>query len=180
MDFGRFFTFLILFTVGMTTWTRDQPVARPLPTHKTTQTQYKRTQTSIPSEGFEHTIPVFERAKTVHVLDGAATLIGNSRSLTQEILPYICSSKVNFHVHSSLPIGLQMRNSIKSPLSSEMTTFLHVLRGTLPLDAHTPALHNIWTSLHELTSILALNMFRVKLVLESNSAISRLRKAEKP
>jgi hypothetical protein len=26
--------------------------------------------------GFEHTIPVFERAKTVHALEGAATVIG--------------------------------------------------------------------------------------------------------
>jgi hypothetical protein len=31
---GRFFSFLILYTVGMTPWTGDQPVARPLPTHR--------------------------------------------------------------------------------------------------------------------------------------------------
>jgi hypothetical protein len=39
-------SFLILYTVGRTPWTGDQPVARPLPTHRTTQTQ-KLTQTSI-------------------------------------------------------------------------------------------------------------------------------------
>jgi hypothetical protein len=33
-------------TVGRTPWTGDQPVARPLPTHRTTQTQKKR-QTDI-------------------------------------------------------------------------------------------------------------------------------------
>jgi uncharacterized membrane protein len=30
----------------------------------------------MPQAGFEPTIPVFERAKTVHALDGAATVIG--------------------------------------------------------------------------------------------------------
>jgi hypothetical protein len=44
------------------------PVARPLPAHTTS-----RTETSMPQVGFEPTIPVFERAKTVHALDRAAT-----------------------------------------------------------------------------------------------------------
>jgi hypothetical protein len=52
------------------------PVARPLPAHRTTQTQKKRIQTSVPPVGFEHTIQLFERAKIVHALDGAATVIG--------------------------------------------------------------------------------------------------------
>jgi hypothetical protein len=43
--------------------------------HRTTQTQNKLTQTSMPPVGFEHTIPVFERAKTVHASDHAATVI---------------------------------------------------------------------------------------------------------
>jgi hypothetical protein len=50
----------------------DQPVARPLPIHRTTQTQNKRTQTSIPRVGFESATPLFEGAKTVHALDCAA------------------------------------------------------------------------------------------------------------
>jgi hypothetical protein len=54
----------------------DQVVARPLPRHRTTQTQNKRTQTSMSHVGFEPTNPVFERAKTVHALDCAATVIG--------------------------------------------------------------------------------------------------------
>jgi hypothetical protein len=49
----------------------DQPVARPLPTHRTTQTQ-----TSMPSVGFEITISAFEQAETVHALERAATVIG--------------------------------------------------------------------------------------------------------
>jgi hypothetical protein len=41
-----------------------------------TYTQNKRTQTSMLRVGFEPTIPVFERAKTVHALDRAAAVIG--------------------------------------------------------------------------------------------------------
>jgi hypothetical protein len=54
--------------VGRTPWSGDQPVARPLPTHRITQIQNKRTQTSMNRVGLEPTIPVFERAKTVHAL----------------------------------------------------------------------------------------------------------------
>jgi hypothetical protein len=32
LDLGRFFSYLIVYTVGRTPWTGDQPVARPLPT----------------------------------------------------------------------------------------------------------------------------------------------------
>jgi hypothetical protein len=71
-----FFSFLILCTVGRTPWMGDQAVARPLRIHRTTQTQNKPTQTSMPRVRFEATTPVFEQAKTVHVLDCAATVIG--------------------------------------------------------------------------------------------------------
>jgi hypothetical protein len=55
LGLGLFIISLILYTVGRTLWTGNQPVARPLPTHRTTQTQNKRTQTSMPRVGFEHT-----------------------------------------------------------------------------------------------------------------------------
>jgi hypothetical protein len=64
------------YTVGRTPWMGDQPIARPLRTHRTTQAQNKRTQTSMPWVGFEPTIPAFERAKTVHALDRERTLLG--------------------------------------------------------------------------------------------------------
>jgi hypothetical protein len=71
-----FFQFLNFFyTVDRTPWTEDQPVARPLTPHITTQTQNKRTQTSMPRVGFEPKIPVFEQEKTVHALDRAAAVI---------------------------------------------------------------------------------------------------------
>jgi hypothetical protein len=52
-------------------------VASPLPTHRTAQTQNKRTQTFTHHAGFEPTILMFERAKTINALDRAATKIGN-------------------------------------------------------------------------------------------------------
>jgi hypothetical protein len=72
------FQFLNLYTVGRTHWTVDQPVARPLPAHRTTETHNKRTQTPMPRVGFEPTIPVLELPKTVHAIDRAATVIGVS------------------------------------------------------------------------------------------------------
>jgi hypothetical protein len=66
----------LLYTIGRTPWTEGKPVARPLHTHRTTQMKNKRTQISMPWTGFETTIPVFEREKTVYALDRAATVIG--------------------------------------------------------------------------------------------------------
>jgi hypothetical protein len=50
------------YTVSRTPWTEDQPVARPLPTHRITKTRNKGKQTFMPWVGFELTIPVFELA----------------------------------------------------------------------------------------------------------------------
>jgi hypothetical protein len=76
MDLGRLFSFLINTHSVALLGRGDQPLARPLPSHRTTQIQNERTQTSIPRVGFEPTTPVFERAKTVHALDRATTVIG--------------------------------------------------------------------------------------------------------
>jgi hypothetical protein len=77
LGLGLSFSLLILFTLDRTPWTGDQPVARPLPTHRTTQqAQNKRTRTYMPPVGFETTISVLEQEKTVHVLDRA--VIGQS------------------------------------------------------------------------------------------------------
>jgi hypothetical protein len=60
-----------------TPWMGDEPVARPLPTHRATQTQNKRTQTPMPWVWFEPATSVFKRTKTVHFLDRAASVIGD-------------------------------------------------------------------------------------------------------
>jgi hypothetical protein len=67
------FQFLNLYTVGGTPWMGDQPVARPLPTHRTI-IQNNRAQTSKPRVEFEPTILVFGRTKPDHALDRAATV----------------------------------------------------------------------------------------------------------
>jgi hypothetical protein len=63
----RFFSFIILYTVGSIPWT-DQPVARPISAHRTEQAQNKLTQTSMSRVGFEPTTPTFERAKTQNII----------------------------------------------------------------------------------------------------------------
>jgi hypothetical protein len=70
------FSLLIIYSVGRTPWTGDQPVTRPLPTRRTTETQNRGTQTSMPQVEFEPTIPAFvsERAETVLALDRMATV----------------------------------------------------------------------------------------------------------
>jgi hypothetical protein len=78
LGLSRFFSFLILYVVGRTPWTGNQPVARPLSTHRTIQTQNKRTQTSVLWVGFKPMIPVFEQAKEVHDLYRADTVIGRT------------------------------------------------------------------------------------------------------
>jgi hypothetical protein len=83
LGLGRFFSFLIFYRVGRTPWKGDQPVTRPLPAHRTAQTQNKSTQTSMPRVGLEPAIPVSERTKTVHAVDRAATVIGSWRSLAE-------------------------------------------------------------------------------------------------
>jgi hypothetical protein len=70
------YKFLNVYTIGKTPWTGDQPVARPLPTYRTTQTRNKRIQTSMPRVGLDPKIPEFERTKTVHPSDRVATVIG--------------------------------------------------------------------------------------------------------
>jgi hypothetical protein len=87
------FTLVILYTVGRTSWTGDQAVARPLSTHRTVQTQNKRTQISMPWVGFEPTIPTLERMRTVHASVHAATVIGIYLLAGMHLLillPFIC------------------------------------------------------------------------------------------
>jgi hypothetical protein len=72
---GRSFSYLIYTqSVGLLGRVISPSQGRYL--HTGRHKQKKRTQTSMPWVGFESTIPAFERAKTVHALDRAATAIG--------------------------------------------------------------------------------------------------------
>jgi hypothetical protein len=63
------FQFLNLYTVGRTPWNGGISPSQGRYLHTDTQT-------SIPRVGFQPMIPVFERAKTVHALVHAVTVIG--------------------------------------------------------------------------------------------------------
>jgi hypothetical protein len=120
----------LFYTDGRTPWTSDQPVARPLPTHRTTQTQNKRTWTSMPWVGFEPTILASKRAKRAHALDRAATVIGpsiylpihNSQAYSLLTLQKnsICSRKEllrDTHIKIT-PAASEMRNNtLKEPMN---------------------------------------------------------------
>jgi hypothetical protein len=75
-----------------------------------TYTQNKRTQTFMPWMGFEPTTPVFERPKTVHALDRAATVIG---SLAKHTLVQLLSSSCNSNLprFTSMPPRIAPRES---------------------------------------------------------------------
>jgi hypothetical protein len=85
VDLGHFFSFLTYTQSVGFLGRRISPVLRSLPTHRTTQTRNKRTQTSVLRVWFELTIPTFKRAKTVHALDRAAIVIGHPVSHTLNI-----------------------------------------------------------------------------------------------
>jgi hypothetical protein len=79
VDLGRFFSLIYTQSVGLLGQGISPLQVRYL--HRITQTQNKRTQSSMPRVGFEPTIPVSERAKTVDTLDRAATVIGSMEQL---------------------------------------------------------------------------------------------------
>jgi hypothetical protein len=83
VDLGPFSQFLNLYTFGRTPWMGDQPVARPI---------LKRKQKSMPRVGFEPTIPVFEREKTVQALDRQFTfyLTENMTRIYYKDVPINC------------------------------------------------------------------------------------------
>jgi hypothetical protein len=74
LDLGSFFSFLILYTAGRTPWTERISPSQGHYLHTGQHKQNKRKQTSMHWVGFEPTIPAFERAKTVHASDRAATV----------------------------------------------------------------------------------------------------------
>jgi hypothetical protein len=55
----------------------------------------------MPSVGFENTVPVFERAKTVHALDRGAILIGAIPSNPCKfVIIHILQECVDLYIHS--------------------------------------------------------------------------------
>jgi hypothetical protein len=75
VDLGRFFSFLI-YTQSVRLLRLGIRPSQGRYLHTEQHKQNKRTQTPMPRVGFEPVILLFERAKTVHVLYRAATVIG--------------------------------------------------------------------------------------------------------
>jgi hypothetical protein len=106
----------------------DQPVSRPLPTRRTTQTQNKCTQTSMPRMGFKLTFPAFEQVNTVHTLDRAATVL-----IGRTLLLYLFI-KVMINRHNSY-LALLLLSTIYKVLSNlliRLTTYICNIMGYCP------------------------------------------------
>jgi hypothetical protein len=84
VDLGRFFSFLI-YTQSVRFFGRGISPSQ--------DKQNKCTQTYMPRVRFEPTIPVFERAKAVHTLYRAATVIGQYQKWADIIVPEDNSKK---------------------------------------------------------------------------------------
>jgi hypothetical protein len=103
------FQFLNIYTVVRLIYKGYHPVPRPLPTHRTTQTQNKRTQTSVPWVGFAPTISVFEREKTFHALHRQTV-----KSMRFEPLPL---------EHIVWAFNTRMWRSLKTPPNGQQSKF---------------------------------------------------------
>jgi hypothetical protein len=78
---GRFFSFL-LYTQSVGFLERGISPSQGLYLHtEQHKTQKKPNQTSMPLVRFEPTIPVFQRTKTLHALDSAATVLGTNECM---------------------------------------------------------------------------------------------------
>jgi hypothetical protein len=84
--------------------------------HRTTQTQNKRKQTSMPLVGLEPTISVFERAKIVHALDSRGTRLcdrivtssirGSEFAICVEVTHYEVKMKGLFMTEANIRVPL--------------------------------------------------------------------------
>jgi hypothetical protein len=77
----------------MTTFSREISQSQGRYLHTGQHKQNKRTQISMLQMGFEPTIPVFERAKTVHASDPVATGIGTVRYIVTINVPEFLGEK---------------------------------------------------------------------------------------
>jgi hypothetical protein len=65
----------------------------------------------MPRVGFEPTIPVFERAKTVHALDHATTVLSRTGGIDPRILD-LGTRMVSGQLHAVAPLPLGKKPSL--------------------------------------------------------------------
>jgi hypothetical protein len=147
LGLGRFFSSLIFYSVGRTPWTGDQPVARPLPAHRTAQTQNKHTiQTSMPRVGFKPTTAVLEREKRVHALHGAATV--NGKIGYQNKLFSSNSACFGYIISIALRLYLDVQPRSTSLFAAGTAKYILVTAlKTDPLTLHCPIIHQPTTTI---------------------------------
>jgi hypothetical protein len=160
-----------------------QSFARLLPTHRTTQTQNKCTETYMPWVGFEPTIPVFERAKTVHALDCAATVTGiwteglqGKLTYSEETYPNVTSCTTN---PAWLDLGKEVHGSNLCQTPSILTgifccfpQFLQRNAETIPLLGHTCFLPNPFQfTSHPINKRCAVSMLKASLTNQRKSTL---------
>jgi hypothetical protein len=117
--------------------------------HRTTQTQFKRTQTSMPRVGFEPTIPASERLTTVHALDRVCAFYlltelspsweAANYAATEELPTILRNPKVHHRVHKSsqlvpilnqiYPVHTIPSHPIPSYLTYILILFIHLTLG---------------------------------------------------
>jgi hypothetical protein len=137
LDLGRFFSLLILYSVGRTHWTGDQPISRPLPTHRTTQTQNNRTQTSMSRVGFESTNPAFEYSSSHRRRGRCDNRLCPRRMLIHTLLILISTSKLwnrqsdNDHKQSRIKLAY-FSLKLACP-SHSRTSQVSVSAGSIPI-----------------------------------------------
>jgi ATP-dependent RNA circularization protein (DNA/RNA ligase family) len=101
VDLGHFFSSLIhTRSVGLLGQVISKSRGRYLQTGQ--YKQNKRTQKSMPWVGFEPTIAALERAKTVHALDSAVTVIG---------FPHV-------YIYIFCDVGLQQHTAVPDKFSA--------------------------------------------------------------
>jgi hypothetical protein len=94
--------YLILFAARRTPWMGDQPVAKPLLTHRTIQTTNKLTQITATQVGCDPKTLVFERLNIVNVLDTATSVvISDSKDHLPNTSLKLC------HCYNSLAPGIR-------------------------------------------------------------------------
>jgi hypothetical protein len=67
----------------------------------------------MPWVGFEPTIPVFERAKTVHALDRAATVIGRGNIYTRQKWKTKYEITLEPIVDANIRLRAELKNKVK-------------------------------------------------------------------
>jgi hypothetical protein len=123
----------------------DQLITRPLPKHRTTQTQNKHIhthQTSMPWVGFKSTILASEQAKTVHALVHLATMTSPKVYIFFRPLAPTLKHRADFSVSWSFytdgRIPWTDDQLIARPLPKHRTTQTHKNTHT-----HTPNIHTL-------------------------------------